>query len=71
MMMVSDVVGELAPLIRRAAQRELSLLPPEDPVATIERGKGIQAEARRRMEGSLPALVAALLRKEALPPIPP
>ena len=70
MMMISDVLGELAPLVRGAAQGKLALEPPREPGRLMEQGAVLQAEARTRLERSLPPLVAALRRGEALPPVP-
>ena len=69
-MMISDVLGELAPLVRGAAQRKLALEPQSDPGRLMEQGVRMQAGARTRLERSLPALAAALRRGEVLPPVP-
>jgi len=66
-MLISDALQVLAPHLRRLAQQRLAAGPSQELHALMQSGEAAQSKARTRLERALPALVAALVRGEALP----
>lgn len=62
LMAVSDAAGGADLALRRVAQERLAALALPEPDELVRRGVAAQERARARLQGELPALVAALVR---------
>ena len=70
LMLISDVLGACLPPLRRLAQQNLLQTAPPEPEALLRAGRRAHAEARQRLERTMPALSEALQRGGELPPPP-